>query len=372
MSKKIGVLTTGGDTPGINAVIRAIGKSAQTHDIQVTGFQDGFSGMAADLSIELEGSVFSGILTKGGTMLGTNRDLPDRMFVDGKEVDRSSDIIEVYKKHKLNGLVCLGGSGAQDGAAFLMSKGLNVITLPVTIDNDIPRSDTSVGFETAMEIAAEAIDRLHTTAISHHRIIIVEIMGRETGWLTLGAGMAGGADVILIPEIPYDFGKIASAIQARNQSGKRFSLIAVSEGAISIDSVQFFENARRANERLRSGLNENEVAHTLDLIEKKSAGDTLHLSRQLEKLTGLDTRVTILGYLQRGGPPSASDRILATRLGTVCVETIANGNYGIMLAFQSGQIAPVPLSDVVGKVKIIPPEHAWLLAARQVGTCLGD
>ena len=372
MSKKIGLITTGGDTPGINAVIRAIGKAGKTNDIQVIGFQDGFSGMAADLSIELEGSVFSGILTRGGTMLGTNRDLPDQMFVDGKVIDRSSDIIDVYKKHDLDGLVCIGGGGAQDGAALLMNKGLNVITLPVTIDNDIPRSDISVGFETAMEIAAEAIDRLHTTAISHHRIIIVEIMGRETGWLTLGSGVAGGADVILIPEIPYDFAKISTAIQARNESGKRFSLVAVSEGAISKDSVQFFESARRANERLRSGPNESEVAHTLDIIEKKSAGDTLHLSRQLEKLTGLDTRVTILGYLQRGGPPSASDRILATRLGTTCVETIASGSYGVMLAIQSGQIEPVPLGEVVGKVKTIPLEHAWLRAARLVGTCLGD
>jgi len=372
MSKNIGILTTGGDTPGINAVIRAIGKAGQTSDIRVIGFQDGFSGMAADHFIELEGNIFSGILTSGGTMLGTNRDLPDQMLIDGKLADRSDDIVDVYKKHNLDGLVCLGGTGAQFGAATLMGKSLNVITLPITIDNDLPRTDTSVGFETAMEIAAEAIDRLHTTAISHHRIIIVEVMGRETGWLTLGAGIAGGADVILIPEIPYDFKKIADAIETRNQHGKRFSLVAVSEGAISWESVQFFDSARRANERLRSGQTESEVAHTLDVIEKKAAGDTLHLSRQLEKMTGLDTRVTILGYLQRGGSPSAGDRVLATRLGTACVESIAGGKYGVMLAIQAGQVVPVPFEDVINKVKTVPLEHAWLRTARLVGTCLGD
>jgi 6-phosphofructokinase len=287
VTTKIGILTTGGDSPGTNAVIRAIGKASRNQDTKIIGFQDGFSGMADNLSIELAGNTFSGILTKGGTLLGTNRDLPDRMLVEGKPVDRTQEIVQVYKKNRLDCLVCLGGGGAQISAQILVENGLNIVTIPVTIDNDIPQTDTSVGFDTALEIAAEAIDRLHSTAISHHRIIIVEIMGRESGWLTLGAGMAGGADVILVPEIPYDFNKISTAILERSKGGKRFSLVAVSEGAISLDSVQFFDTARRANIRLRAGRNENDVAHRLDLIEKKAAGDTLHLANQLEKFTGV-------------------------------------------------------------------------------------
>lgn len=372
MTKRIGVLTTGGDSPGTNAVIRGLGKTSASLGISLIGFQDGFSGMAGDLSINLKGEVFSGILTSGGTLLGTSRDLPDRMQVDGKLIDRTDEILQVYQKHHLDGLVILGGGGAQESGLVLMQKGLNVLTIPVTIDNDVPLTDTSVGFDTAMETAAEAIDRLHSTAISHHRIIIVEVMGRETGWLTLGAGMAGGADVILIPEIPYDFNKISEAILQRRKRGKRFSLVAVSEGAVSLDSVRFFESARKTSERLHSGKKEDEIAKKLDLIEKKAAGDTLHLANQLEKFTSLDTRVTILGYVQRGGAPSAADRMLATQLGTSCAELIAQGTYGVMAAFQSGSVVPVPLEEIAGKLKTVPLDHSWLHAARQVGTCLGD
>lgn len=372
MAQKIGVLTTGGDSPGTNAVIRALGKAASSLGIQLTGFQDGFSGMADDLNVALEGEVFSGILTKGGTLLGTSRDFPDQMISNGKVLDRTAEILRIYQKHKLDVLVCLGGGGAQDSALKLMQKGVNVITVPVTIDNDIPNTDNSVGFDTAIETAAEAIDRLHSTAFSHHRIIIVEIMGRETGWLTLGAGMAGGADVILIPEIPYDFTIISDAILQRHRSGKRFSLIAVSEGAVSQDNVRFFESARKASERLHSGKKEGEIAHTLEMIEKKSAGDTLHLAHQLEKFTGLDTRVTILGHVQRGGTPSAVDRILATQLGTSCALFAREGTYGIMTAFQSGKVVAVPIAEVAGKIKPVPIDSPWLYAARQVGTNLGD
>lgn len=372
MIKRIGVLTTGGDSPGTNAVIRAIGKSSQSQGIQLIGFQDGFSGMADDHFLELESSYFSGIITKGGTLLGTNRDLPNKVLVDGNCVDLTAEIVNIYNKHELNCLICLGGGGAQESARILMEAGLNMITIPVTIDNDIPHTDASVGFDSAMQTAAEAIDRLHSTAISHHRIIIVEIMGRETGWLTLGAGIAGGADVILIPEIPYDFKKISEAIFQRSRSGKRFSLIAVSEGAISLDSVLFFQKARKTSERLHTGLAENEIAQKLELIEKKAAGDTLHLAHQLEKMTSLVTRVTILGYVQRGGTPSARDRLLATRLGTACVNFIIQGNFGVMTAISEGKIEAVPIADVAGKVKSIPLDHAWLHAARQVGTCLGN
>lgn len=372
MTRKIGLLTTGGDSPATNAAIRAIGKAAQTRNIQVTGFLDGFSGMAENQYLKLEGEVFSGILTRGGTMLGTNRDLPYKVLVGGSAVDRTAEIIQVYKQHQLECLVCLGGGGAQESARALFQAGLNVATIPVTIDNDIPLTDASLGYNTAVETATEAIDRLHSTAISHHRIIIVEIMGRETGWLTLAAGIAGGADVILIPEIPYEFNVIAEAILQRNRKGKRFSLVAVSEGAMSLDSARFFESARKASERLHSGRSEEEIAQKLDMIEKKAAGDTLHLARQMEKLTGLVTRVSILGYIQRGGTPSACDRLLATQLGTACIEFIDQRKTGIMTAIQNGEAIPVPIGEVAGKVKSVPRDHAWINAARQVGTCLGD
>jgi 6-phosphofructokinase 1 len=372
MTQKIGLLTTGGDSPGTNAAIRAIGKAAQSRSIHVTGFLDGFSGMAENQFLVLDGDAFSGILTRGGTMLGTNRDLPFKVLMDGQTIDRTADIVQVYRQHQLDCLVCLGGGGAQESAQALVRAGLNVVTIPVTIDNDIPFTDASIGFNTAVETAAEAIDRLHSTAISHHRIIIVEIMGRETGWLTLAAGIAGGADVILIPEIPYDFQIIAGAVARRNQRGKRFSLVAVSEGAISLDNARFFESARKASERLHTGRSEEEIVERLERIEKQSAGDTLHLARQLEKLTGLVTRVSILGYVQRGGTPSAFDRLLATQLGTACVEFISAGKTGIMVAIQNGDAVAVPLGEVAGKVMAVPREHAWIAAARRVGTCLGD
>ncbi|MRR32383.1 6-phosphofructokinase, partial [bacterium] len=241
-----------------------------------------------------------------------------------------------------------------------------------TIDNDIPHTDTTVGFNTALEVAAEAIDRLHSTAISHHRIIIVEIMGRDSGWLTLGAGIAGGADVILIPEIPYHIEKIAAAIQERASHGKRFSLVAVSEGVISIENVAFFENARRANLRIRGSDDAANVSARLDQIEKRAAGDTMHLANRLENFTSLQTRVTILGYLLRGGAPSAVDRVLATQLGTACANFVQQGTFGVMVAQRGGSVEPIPLDQVAGLVKSLPLDHAWINGARLVGTRLGD
>jgi len=373
MPLKIGMLTTGGDSPGINAAIRAIGKSMlNVPGTRLLGYQDGFSGMLNNMMVEMEGPMFSGILTTGGTILGTNRDRPDHILVDGKYENRIGDIITAYRKQGLDGLVCLGGSDAQDSAALLMHEGLNVITLPVTIDNDIPYTDTTIGYNTALEVAAEAIDRLHSTAISHHRIIIVELMGRESGWLTLGAGIAGGADVILIPEIPYHIEKIAAAIQDRAAKGKRFSLVAVSEGAISIENVEFFENARRANQRIRNEQEAAGISARLDKIEKRAAGDTMHLANRLENFTGLQTRVTILGYLLRGGAPSAYDRVLATQLGTACANFIQQGQFGIMVGQRGDEVETVPLDKVTWMVKTIPLNHAWLLGARSVGTRLGD
>jgi 6-phosphofructokinase len=375
MTKKIGILTVGGDSPGLNAVLRGVGKAAHAmYGMEVIGFQDGFSGMLDLRTVDLEGSILSNILTAGGTILGTSRDRPQQMLgKDGQMQDKTAEIIQTYRSLSLDALVCLGGSDAQESACHLMHNGLNVITLPVTIDNDLVETNTSVGFDTAMGVAAEAIDRLHTTASSVHRIIIVEIMGKQTGWLTLGAGVAGGADVILIPELPYDEQSILKAIQERNQAGKRFSMLAVSEGAVSKDTIEFFEKAKKTNERLRSGSDQEKVASRLDQIEQHSGGTTIHLANQLEKLTGMEARITILGYLQRGGTPSATDRVLATQLGTACAAAIHSGKFGVMLGVHGANlIEPVPLEKVAGKFKTVPLDHPWIHGARMVGTNLGD
>ena len=371
--KKIGILTSGGDSPGINAVLRAIGKPlTNLYGMELIGFQDGFAGLADNRYQSLKSDDYSGILTAGGTILGTSRDHPERMQVGDKWIDRTTDILAVYRQHELDALVCVGGRDAQDGAFHLHETGLPVISLPVTIDNDIPHTDVTVGFDTAQEIAAEAIDRLHSTALSHHRIIIVEMMGRETGWLTLAAGLAGGADVILIPEIPYDVNIISQAIISRSERGKRFSLVAVSEGAVSAETNAFFESVRKANERLREGKEEEAISKHLKKIEKSTAGDTLHLANRLEKFTHLETRVTILGYLQRGGTPSANDRVMATQLGAACARHVQAGQFGVMVAASKGGTTTVPLSEVANQIKPIPLEHGWIQAARLVGVCLGD
>ena len=373
MSKKIGILTTGGDSPGINAVLRGVGKAAHSqYGMELIGFQDGFSGLMERKTIDLEGSALSNILTLGGTILGTSRDRPDRMLVDGKLQDKTANILAAYHALDLACLVCLGGGDAQESALLLKQAGLNTLTLPVTIDNDLVGSDTTVGFDTAMGIAAEAIDRLHTTASSHHRIIIVEVMGRTTGWLTLGAGTAGGADVILIPEIPYDEHIVVNAILERSRAGKRFSIVAVSEGAVSRDTVQFFEQAKKVNTHLRGGIDRARVEERLDQIERQSTGNTIHLANQLEKMTGMDSRMTILGYLQRGGSPSAADRVLATQLGTACAAAIQDGKFGVMLGVRGTEIVPVALEDVAGRSKSVPPNHPWIHGAKMVGTSLGD
>ncbi len=373
MGKKIGILTAGGDSPGLNAALRGVGKAAHAmYDMEVIGFLDGFSGMATGRTLALEGNALSNILTTGGTLLGTSRDRPQAMLVDGRVRDNTAAILQTFSSLQLDALVCLGGNDAQESAFHLMQNGLNVITLPVTIDNDLVETDTSLGFDTAMETAAEAIDRLHTTASSVHRINIVEVMGKKTGWLTLASGIAGGADVILIPELPYDEGSIVKAIEERNRAGKRFSLVAVSEGAISKETVQFFEQARKVNVQLRSGTEKEKVASRLEQIESQSTGNTIHLANQLERLARMETRITILGYLQRGGAPSATDRVLATQLGTACATAVSESRFGVMLAVRGGLIEPVPLEQVAGRFKTVPLNHPWVLGARMVGTNLGD
>ena len=371
-ARRIGILTAGGDSPGLNAAIRGIGKAAiGHHGMQVIGFRDGFRGLAEDRSVRLERRL-SGILTVGGTILGTSRDKPHRMLVGGEVLDMTGAIVRNYERHGLDALVCLGGGGTAKNALRLVRAGLNVITLPKTIDNDVVMTDATFGFATALDVATDAIDRLHSTAHSHHRIIVVEIMGHRAGWLTLGAGIAGGADVILIPEIPYSVECIAEAIRRRVRSGSNFSIVAVAEGARDpADAVAFAQ----AEARKRGALTPEEIQAAvagLAAVEAAHAGNTLRLAAKLEELTGLESRVTILGYVQRGGTPSAADRLLATRLGSAGADLIRDGVFGVMVAARGDGTEPVPLELVAGKRKPVPPDHAWVLTARHVGTCLGD
>ena len=373
MKKKIGLLTSGSDLPGLNAAIRAIGKTARSKDMEILGFQDGFYGLIHNQYTAIERSQLSGILTTGGTILGASRDAPEKMLVNNQIVDMTGEAIKNYRKNNLSALVCLGGKETQESAYLLAQNGLNIITLPKAIDNHIAMTDTSVGFDTALEVAAEAIDRLHSTAHSHHRIIIVEIMGHNSGWLTLGAGIAGGADVILIPETPYEVEKVAEAILQRNKENKRFSIIAVAEGAKPRDYFEFHERLRKENDRKRSGVDREQIEAQLERAESRYLMDNATLlDSRLSTLTGLETRITSLGYLLRGGVPSAVDRLLATQLGTACVSMIARGEFGVMASVQGDNIVPVPLDQVVNKTKQVPSDHPWLVSARELGTCMGD
>lgn len=371
--KRIGILTAGGDSPGLNAAIRGVGKAALgSYGIEIVGFRDGFRGVVENRRIDLDGSALSGILTVGGTILGTSRDKPHRMVIDGHTKDVTGLIKSNLKKWGIDCLVCLGGGGTQKNAFRLHQAGVNVITLPKTIDNDVAMTDATFGYATALGIATEAIDRLHSTAHSHHRIIVAEIMGHRAGWLTLGAGIAGGADVILLPEIPYSVTKIVEAIRRRSKRGTNFSIVAVAEGAMSRDDARLFQLAEKVLKNAKS-LNEKlEAKREIAALEVRHQGNTLRLARQLEELTHLESRVTILGYVQRGGTPCAEDRILATRLGSACADLIHQGKFGVMVAARGGDTEPVPLEKVAGKLKLVPENHSWVQTARRVGTCLGD
>ncbi len=371
--RRVGILTAGGDSPGLNAAIRAFGKAAiGTYDMEVVGFRDGFRGLAENRKVRLEKKTLAGILTVGGTILGTSRDKPHRMLVDGEIRDMTGAIIEVCEKERLEGLVCLGGGGTAKNALRLSRAGLNVLTLPKTIDNDVAGTDATFGFATALEIATEAIDRLHSTAHSHHRIIVAEVMGHRAGWLTLGAGLAGGADVILIPEIPYTVSTIAAAIRDRVRKGTNFSIVAVAEGARSTDDAAALVAAESRAAGTKDPVAKEAARAEVRLLEIQHQGNTLRLAAQLEQLTGLESRVSIFGYVQRGGTPSPVDRLLATRLGTAAADLVAAGTYGVMVAARGDGTRAIPLEDVAGRRKVVPVDHPWVASARHVGTCLGD
>ncbi len=373
MGKCIGILTAGGDSPGLNAAIRAISKSAlNAYNMRVIGFRDGFRGLMENRTVHLEGEVLSGILTLGGTILGTSRDKPHKMPVGSKVQDMTEVMIDNYHRHHLEALICIGGGGTQKNALRLAQAGMNILTLPKTIDNDVAMTDITFGFDTALSIATDAIDRLHSTAHSHHRIIVVEIMGHNTGWLGLGAGLAGGADVILIPEIPYDVKQVAEAIRRRRHRGKNFSIVAVSEGALSQEDARQLAQLQEKKQTVKEEKKQKKILNALDAFMANHTTSTLRLSAQLEALTGLESRVTILGHVQRGGTPTAADRILATRLGTACVAAIDDKRFGSMVAVKGESTELVELAEVVGKRKVVPLDHPWIRAALETGTCLGN
>ncbi len=320
--------------------------------------------------MELGSGVLSGILTLGGTILGISRNIPQAMPAANGTADLTQNAVDTYKRRKLDALVCIGGKETIKAGLRLSQAGLNVVVLPKAADNDIPGTDKAIGFDTAREIATQAIDRLHSTANATHRIMIVELAGVSAGWLTLGAGLAAGADVILIPEFPYDFGLISAAIGARQAAGRNFSLVAVAENARSQELVEFMERAARKKAGQQSG-SDSAVNAEMERIGKGYSGETMLLARRLEDETGLQSRITILGALVRGGTPTASDRLLATQLAEWGVLMAATGQFGRMAVRMDGAMSSVPLEDVVDKHKLVTADHGWIRGAYQVGTCLG-
>lgn len=396
----VGILTSGGDCQGLNAAIRAVGKTAiNAYGMEVIGILDGFRGLVQNRSRRLTDDELSGILTLGGTILGTSRDKPDAFLMGDQVIDMTSTAVENYHRLHLDYLICLGGGGTQKNALKLLKRSddLRIITLPKTIDNDVAETDVSFGFDTAVEIATEAIDRLHSTASSHHRVMVVEIMGHKTGWLAAAAGLAGGADVVLIPEIPYSIDVVVADLIERSRKGKKFSILAVAEGALSQQEAQARDERERAKEQrngekagagarkgkdkerareskaaARAGEDKAPVTATSVPVGPPLASVGVRIRDEIERRTKLQTRLTALGHTQRGGTPSATDRILATKLGTRTVELMIEGVSGVMLGVRGEQIVPVPLEQVAGKRKTVPLDHPLLESLRQLHICLGS
>lgn len=370
-SRCIGILTAGGDCPGLNAAIRGVAKAAMHNGIKVIGILDGFRGLVENRTMQLDEKMVSGILTLGGTLLGTSRDKPHKMDMGGKVMDMTDLAVANARRLQLDCLVCLGGNGTQKNALHLHRKGgLDVLTLPKTIDNDVVGTDISFGYDTALGIATEAIDRLHTTATSHHRIIVCEIMGHSAGWLALGAGIAGGADVILIPEIPYDLHAVSDYLMERRHHGKRFSIVAVAEGARSVEEALQAEKMIGKKKKKKAQQDSQPVMQNgIRVVQEPMAS---RIAREIQQLTGIEARVTSLGHVQRGGGPSPADRLLCTRLGTKAGQLLARGKYNVMVAVHRDDCITVPLEEAAGGTKTVPPDHPWIESARLVETCLGD
>ena len=356
--KKIGVLTGGGDAPGLNAVIRAVVKSAHNAGIEVVGLEDSFDGLLDPSRTRvLTPKDVTSILRLGGTILGTtNHGNPFEYPVDTPEgkVDYSDKVVETFHKMGLNALVVIGGDGSLSIAHQFYLKGIPIVGVPKTIDNDIVGTTSCFGFDTAVDFAAEAIDRLHSTAEAHKRIIVVEVMGRYAGWIALHSGVAGGADVILMPEIPYSIDKVVESIRRRESFGAKFSIVVVAEGAKPVGGSHTVRSAARAGYVERLG------------------GVGFTVAQELEEKTGKESRCVVLGHLQRGGGPTAFDRVLATRFGGAAVELLQRGVFGMMVANNPPDIVPVPLADIVGRTKTVPLDYDLLTTARAIGVSLGD
>ncbi len=358
--ERIGVLTGGGDCPGLNAVIRAVTKAAIDGGLEVVGIEDGYLGLIEDRLRVLSYLDVSGILTRGGTILGAcNKANPAAYHVreNGNWVVRDirDRVIETCRARGLDAIVVIGGDGTMSGAADLIERGLNVVGVPKTIDNDLWATEITFGHDTAVTTATEALDKVHTTASSHHRVMVVELMGRYAGWLALHAGVAAGADVILIPEIPFRIEKVAEKCLERNRGGRGFTIIAAGEGAVTVGGEHFVDRVDETSpDPIRLG------------------GVAKYVAEEIEKITGLDSRTIVLGHVQRGGTPTPRDRLLATQFGYHAYELLAAGRFGRVVVQQAGQIDSVPIKDVARKVRTVPKDHPLIQAARAVGTCFGD
>ncbi|MCR6545527.1 6-phosphofructokinase [Dehalobacterium formicoaceticum] len=359
---RIGVLTGGGDCPGLNAVIRAVVKTAiRDYGMEVWGIKNGYSGLVEDEIIPLGMESVVGILPRGGTILGTtNRDSPFRYQVvtNGQVayVDKSKQAMEVIRKRGLDALIIIGGDGSLNIAQKFYDLGINVIGVPKTIDNDISGTDMTFGFDTAMATATEAIDKLHTTAESHHRIMILEVMGRDAGWIAIHSGIAGGADVILIPEIPFTFEKISAKIQERVARGRNFSIVVVAEGAAPMGGGQ-----------VTAGVNEGNIFNPVKL-----GGIGQYVQEKITTCTGQETRVTVLGHLQRGGSPTPFDRLLATRYGSAAVHALARGEQDVMTSLHGQDVITIPLMEGIKQQKQVPPQGELVRTAKALGISFGD
>ena len=358
--KRIGVLTGGGDCPGLNAVIRAIVKTAHhEYDIEIIGFEDGYEGLIEGRYRKIDLRDASGILAQGGTILGTsNRADPFRFPVlqnDGYVyLDRSSQGVLNYEKLGLDALIAIGGDGTMGASAGMIEKGLPIIGVPKTIDNDLVGTDVTFGFDSAVITATDAVDKIHTTAQSHHRVMFVEVMGRYAGWLALCSGLAGGGDIILLPEFSYDIEAICDQVRTRNAQGKNFSIVVVGEGAKPVGGEMVVQRT---------------VKHSPDAI--RLGGVSHAVAAQVEELTNIECRVTILGHLLRGGSPSAFDRVLATRLGVEAVRMAAKGESGKLVVLKNNRMDSIPIAEVAGKIRTVTPDDNLVRTAQSLGICLG-
>lgn len=357
--KRVGILTSGGDCQGLNAAIRGVAKGLYEEfgkNVEIYGIKDGYKGLIFGEYKLMQPEDFSGILTLGGTLLGTSRQPFKTMrVIDENSVDKVKSMKDHYKKMKLDCLVILGGNGTQKTANLLREEGLNVIHLPKTIDNDIWGTEVTFGFHSAVEIATDVIDCIHTTATSHGRIFIVEVMGHKVGWLTLSAGIAGGADVILLPEIPYDIDKVAKTLNSRIENGKKFSILAVAEGAISKEEAAL---SKKEFKKARADFKHPSIVY--------------RIAEELQEKIDNEIRVCVPGHFQRGGSPCAYDRVLCTRLGATAARFIKEKKFGVMVGVVGGETVPVPLEEVAGKLKNVPVDCSEIQAARQIGISFGD